>query len=157
MLNFVPQTSVLDGRELNWTVTVEANAEKLIVFTELVAVFSFIVTPECRPGNGHLSRYGSRCGTWSGLVYRGFERFGERGLWNMNVSPWERREWNSEGGLLYSRLRETYDGSLWKRSLSFIRPHKGNLRHLVKWGGGLGQYVQWTGTCTWCVVVSWIT
>jgi len=78
-------------------------------------------------------------GNLKGACLPGFREMGERGLWDMSVFPWERCEWNSEGGLLYSRLRETCNGSLWKRNLSFIGLHKGNLRHLVKWGGGLAS------------------
>jgi len=44
-------------------VTVEANIETLLDFTEMVAVLSFIITPEYRSGNEHLSVYGTLWGT----------------------------------------------------------------------------------------------
>lgn len=40
------------------------------------------------------------------------------------------REGNVEGGFLHWRLRETSNGRLWERNISFIGLHKGGLRRL---------------------------
>jgi len=117
-------------------VTVEANIETLLDFTEMVAVFSFFITPEYRSGNGHLSPYRPLSGTWRGLVYRGLWKTDERELWKRSVSRWDHCEGNPDGGFLYLRPRETYNGSLWKRSFSFTGLHKENVSHLEKVGGG---------------------
>ena len=56
---------------------------------------------------------------------------------SLSLSPpsqWQLCEGNLEGGLLYWGLSQTWNGRLWKWSISFRRLHKGNLRHLAREG-----------------------
>jgi len=54
-------------------------------------------------------------------------------IWIM-VPLYRLRNGNMEGGFLYWGLREIWNGRRWKRIISFIGLHEGNLRHLVREG-----------------------
>jgi len=63
---------------------------------------------------------------------------------SLSLSQMQLCEGNLEGGLLYWGLSQTWNGRLWKWSISFIGLHKGNLRHLAREGSvtmfiGLGN------------------
>ena len=84
-----------------------------------------------------LSLYGSFVkGTWRESSYTGdFEsyiRHVKQGFGNgASNSLYRLHKRNLESGLLYWGLQETCNGRLWKQSISFTGPRKGNLRYLA--------------------------